>query len=85
MPRAVVGDLDAVDAAAVDGDGDAVAPASSAFSTSSRTAAAGRSITSPAAIRLTVVSGSSRMRPARVSMPASMPDKPYDSQRPAAP
>ena len=41
-----------------------VAPASSAFSTSSFTAAAGRSITSPAAMRLTVVSESSRMREA---------------------
>ena len=37
-----------------------VAPASSAFSTSSFTAAAGRSITSPAAMRLTVSGG--RMR-----------------------
>ena len=35
-----------------------VAPASSAFSTSSFTALAGRSTTSPAAMRLTVVSGS---------------------------
>ncbi len=37
------------------------APASSAFSTSSFTAAAGRSITSPAAMRLIVVSGWRRM------------------------
>ena len=38
-----------------------VAPASSAFSTSSFTAAAGRSITSPAAMRLTVCAGRMRM------------------------
>src|SRR5580693_8723702 len=38
-----------------------LAPASMLFSTSSLTAAAGRSITSPAAIRLTKVGGSSRM------------------------
>src|SRR5437764_11424343 len=38
-----------------------VAPASMLFSTSSLTAAAGRSITSPAAMRLTRVGGSSRM------------------------
>ena len=38
-----------------------VAPASSAFSTSSFTAAAGRSITSPAAMRLTVCGGRMRM------------------------
>jgi hypothetical protein len=42
-----------------------VAPASSAFSTSSLVAAAGRSMTSPAAIRLTVVSESRRMRDIR--------------------
>ena len=38
-----------------------VAPASSAFSTSSFTTAAGRSTTSPAAMRLAVVSGRMRM------------------------
>ena len=38
-----------------------VAPASSAFSTNSFTAAAGRSITSPAAMRLTMRSGRTRM------------------------
>ena len=38
-----------------------LAPASSAFSTSSFTAAAGRSITSPAAMRLTVSLGRMRM------------------------
>jgi hypothetical protein len=42
-----------------------VAPESSAFSTSSLAAAAGRSTTSPAAMRLTVVSGSRRMREVR--------------------
>ena len=39
-----------------------VAPASSALSSSSRTTAAGRSITSPAAIWLMSVSGSGWMR-----------------------
>ena len=43
-----------------------VAPASSAFSTSSFTAAAGRSITSPAAMRLTVWGG--RMRIAGIAL-----------------
>ena len=43
-----------------------VAPASSAFSTSSFTAAAGRSITSPAAMRLTVCAGRMRMAARRV-------------------
>jgi hypothetical protein len=38
-----------------------VAPASMAFSTNSFTAAAGRSTTSPAAMRLTSVSGSMRI------------------------
>ena len=46
-----------------------VAPESSAFSTSSRAAAAGRSITSPAAIRLIVASLSSRMRPMTMPVP----------------
>jgi hypothetical protein len=51
-PLAVVFDANQLLAAELDGDGDARAPASSAFSTSSLTTEAGRSTTSPAAIWL---------------------------------
>jgi hypothetical protein len=47
------------------------APASSAFSISSFTAAAGRSITSPAAMRLAIGSGSTRIRASRSSSSSS--------------
>ncbi len=56
---AVVADADEVAPAGGDGDSMRRAPASSAFSTSSFTAAAGRSITSPAAMR-SISSGSRR-------------------------
>jgi hypothetical protein len=57
----VIGYADETEAAAGRDDLDRVAPASSAFSTSSLTTLAGRSITSPAAIWLIIVSESRRM------------------------
>ncbi len=60
---AVVGDADELAAAGFDFDADALAPASSAFSSSSLTTEAGRSTTSPAAIWLATWSERTRMRP----------------------
>ena len=57
----IVGDVDAFDAAAGDGGHDAGGAGIQRFSTSSFTAAAGRSITSPAAMRFTMAVGSSRI------------------------
>ena len=58
---AVIDDADEGDAAFVGLDADAVAPASRAFSTSSLTMEAGRSTTSPAAMRLAISGGSTRI------------------------
>ena len=60
---AVVGDLDELLAAGLDVDANAVAPASSEFSSSSFTTDAGRSTTSPAAILLATFSERTWMRP----------------------
>ena len=57
-PAAVVGNFDELEPARVEPDRTCVAPASSEFSTSSLSALAGRSTTSPAAMRLMSSGGS---------------------------